>query len=124
MHIYVDACTAMLYCSITFQKSITVARITEVPLVAYLPKCIVQSRVLRPFRFQTGGTVLVGIHHAQLSHYVDFPRILGSIQPYPIFIQICFIRKNGDKLHNIFSCVHQTSMKSNDKAIVVESRYI
>ncbi|KAI0236167.1 Histone deacetylase 11 [Lamellibrachia satsuma] len=40
------------------KKSITVARITQVPHVAHLPKCIVQSQVLRPLRFQTGGTVL------------------------------------------------------------------
>ncbi|KAK2178475.1 hypothetical protein NP493_542g01037 [Ridgeia piscesae] len=38
--------------------SIKVAGITEVPPVALLPNFIVQWRVLRPFRFHTGGTVL------------------------------------------------------------------
>jgi histone deacetylase 11 len=36
-----------------------VAGITEVPPVALLPNFVVQRKVLRPFRFQTGGTVLV-----------------------------------------------------------------
>ena len=37
----------------------TVAQITEVPPVAILPNFIVQRKVLRPFRYQTGGTILV-----------------------------------------------------------------
>ncbi|KAK7499568.1 hypothetical protein BaRGS_00009220 [Batillaria attramentaria] len=40
--------------------SITVAGITEVPPVALLPNFLVQRKVLRPFRFQTGGTILAG----------------------------------------------------------------
>ena len=42
-----------------FQWSIEVAGITEVPPVAILPNFIVQRKVLRPFRYQTGGTILV-----------------------------------------------------------------
>ncbi|CAH1783533.1 unnamed protein product, partial [Owenia fusiformis] len=38
--------------------SVNVASITEVPPVALLPNFIVQKKVLRPFRFQTGGTIL------------------------------------------------------------------
>lgn len=38
--------------------SIEVAGITEVPPVAILPNFIVQRKVLRPFRYQTGGTIL------------------------------------------------------------------
>ncbi|XP_060604311.1 histone deacetylase 11-like, partial [Ruditapes philippinarum] len=38
--------------------SMTVAGITEVPPVALLPNFIVQRKVLRPFRYQTGGTIL------------------------------------------------------------------
>ena len=38
------------------------AGITEVPPVALLPNFIVQKKVLRPFRYQTGGTILVSIH--------------------------------------------------------------
>ncbi|XP_064605024.1 histone deacetylase 11-like isoform X2 [Liolophura sinensis] len=40
--------------------SINVAGITEVPPVACLPNFIVQRKVLRPLRFQTGGTILAG----------------------------------------------------------------
>ncbi|XP_042147844.1 histone deacetylase 11 [Ixodes scapularis] len=35
-----------------------VATVTEVPFVAFLPNCMVQRRVLRPFRYQTAGTIL------------------------------------------------------------------
>jgi histone deacetylase 11 len=41
--------------------SIQVAAVLEVPLVALLPNFIVQWRVLKPLRYQTGGTVLVNI---------------------------------------------------------------
>lgn len=40
--------------------SINVAQITEVPPVALLPNFIVQRKVLRPFRYHTGGTILAG----------------------------------------------------------------
>ncbi|XP_076815297.1 histone deacetylase 11-like isoform X2 [Clavelina lepadiformis] len=38
----------------------SVAKITEVPPVAFLPNFIVQRRVLYPFRLQTGGSILAG----------------------------------------------------------------
>ena len=41
--------------------SINVARVLEVPPVAFLPNFLVQRRVLRPLRCQTGGTILVDI---------------------------------------------------------------
>ncbi|EDV24513.1 uncharacterized protein TRIADDRAFT_25844, partial [Trichoplax adhaerens] len=40
--------------------SITVANIIEVPFVALLPNFVVQKRILKAFRYQTGGTVLAG----------------------------------------------------------------
>ncbi|XP_054716421.1 histone deacetylase 11-like [Uloborus diversus] len=40
--------------------SVNVARITEVPCVSALPNNLVQRKVLRPFRYQTGGTILAG----------------------------------------------------------------
>ncbi|XP_046568110.1 histone deacetylase 11-like isoform X2 [Haliotis rubra] len=40
--------------------SMNVAGITEVPPVALLPNFVVQKRVLRPFRHQTGGSILAG----------------------------------------------------------------
>ncbi|XP_076065917.1 histone deacetylase 11 [Oratosquilla oratoria] len=44
----------------SLKYSVTVARITEVLVVAMFPNSILQSRVLRPFRYQTGGSVLAG----------------------------------------------------------------
>jgi histone deacetylase 11 len=41
--------------------SIQVARVLEVPPVAMLPNFLVQWRVLKPLRYQTGGTILVNI---------------------------------------------------------------
>jgi histone deacetylase 11 len=41
--------------------SIQVARVLEVPPVAFLPNFLIQWRVLKPLRYQTGGTVLVNI---------------------------------------------------------------
>jgi len=40
--------------------SMTVAGITEIPPVALLPNFIVQKKVLRPFRYQTSGTIMAG----------------------------------------------------------------
>ncbi|XP_076330783.1 histone deacetylase 11 isoform X1 [Tachypleus tridentatus] len=37
-----------------------VAQVTEVPFVALFPNFLVQRKVLRPFRYQTGGTILAG----------------------------------------------------------------
>ena len=42
--------------------SVHVARVLEVPPIAILPNFIVQRRVLKPLRYQTGGTVLVNIY--------------------------------------------------------------
>lgn len=33
--------------------------VVEVPPVAILPNFVVQNKMLRPFRYQTGGTILV-----------------------------------------------------------------
>ena len=41
--------------------SIQVARVLEIPPIAMLPNFIVQWRVLKPLRYQTGGTILVNI---------------------------------------------------------------
>lgn len=44
----------------SLRNSVTVAQITELPFVALLPNWLIQRRLMRPFRFQTGGTVLAG----------------------------------------------------------------
>ncbi|XP_030231419.1 histone deacetylase 11 isoform X3 [Gadus morhua] len=40
--------------------SAIVAGITEIPPLMFLPNCLVQRRVLRPLRTQTGGTIMAG----------------------------------------------------------------
>lgn len=42
------------------QWSFVVATITEIPPVIFLPNFLVQRKVLRPLRTQTGGTIMVG----------------------------------------------------------------
>lgn len=42
----------------SLQWSVNVAKVTEVPLVALIPNFLVQRRVLRPLRLQTGGSIL------------------------------------------------------------------
>uniref|UniRef100_A0A7C9DFG1 histone deacetylase n=1 Tax=Opuntia streptacantha TaxID=393608 RepID=A0A7C9DFG1_OPUST len=44
----------------SLKSSVTVASIVEVPPVAMLPNCLVQQKVLHPFRKQVGGSVLAG----------------------------------------------------------------
>ncbi|NWU18477.1 HDA11 deacetylase, partial [Cephalopterus ornatus] len=41
--------------------SFVVATITEIPPVAFLPNFVVQRKVLRPLRTQTGGTIMVSV---------------------------------------------------------------
>jgi histone deacetylase 11 len=41
--------------------SVQVARVLEVPPIAMLPNFLIQWRVLKPLRYQTGGTILVNI---------------------------------------------------------------
>lgn len=40
--------------------SLVVASITEIPPLLFLPNFLVQRRVLRPLRTQTGGTIMAG----------------------------------------------------------------
>ncbi|CAL1529385.1 unnamed protein product [Lymnaea stagnalis] len=50
--------SARYLCSLRW--SLTVAGITEIPPVALLPNFLVQRKVLRPFRYQTSGTIMAG----------------------------------------------------------------
>ncbi|XP_026473943.1 histone deacetylase 11 [Ctenocephalides felis] len=40
------------------KSSLTVSRIAEVPLLMFVPNCLVQSGYLRPMRLQTGGSIM------------------------------------------------------------------
>ena len=52
------ACVNLVLLSF-FQSSTNVAMVVEVPPLAIVPNSVVQSKMLRPFRYQTGGTILV-----------------------------------------------------------------
>uniref|UniRef100_A0A8D2Q4S7 Histone deacetylase 11 n=1 Tax=Varanus komodoensis TaxID=61221 RepID=A0A8D2Q4S7_VARKO len=43
-----------------FQWSFVVATITEIPPVLFMPNFLVQRKVLKPLRTQTGGTIMAG----------------------------------------------------------------
>lgn len=45
------------------QWSLVVATITEIPPVLFLPNFLVQRKVLKPLRMQTGGTIMVGFEY-------------------------------------------------------------
>ena len=45
---------------VAHQSSYNVAMVVEVPLVAALPNSVVHSRMLKPFRYQTAGTIMAG----------------------------------------------------------------
>ncbi|XP_052287071.1 histone deacetylase 11-like isoform X2 [Dreissena polymorpha] len=57
---YIDSLklTSIVEGTVLKEWSINVAGIAEVPPVALLPNFIVQRKLLRPFRYQTGGTIL------------------------------------------------------------------
>ncbi|KRY67136.1 Histone deacetylase 11 [Trichinella pseudospiralis] len=42
----------------TLQWNVLIARIMEVPLLIFFPACVIDRKVLKSFRYQTGGTVL------------------------------------------------------------------
>lgn len=54
-------CSSKQMCVFLFlQWSLVVATITEIPPLVFLPNFLVQRKVLRPLRTQTGGTIMVG----------------------------------------------------------------
>lgn len=52
--------------------SVQVAFVLEVAPIALLPNFIVQWRVLKPLRYQTGGTVLVNIYQKKNTKKITF----------------------------------------------------
>ncbi|KAI3369628.1 hypothetical protein L3Q82_025340, partial [Scortum barcoo] len=57
---YYDSMTCSLQSLISSQWSLVVATITEIPPLLFLPNFLVQRKVLRPLRTQTGGTIMAG----------------------------------------------------------------
>lgn len=63
---YIEKCACDLCPS---QWSLVVATITEIPPVLFLPNFLVQRKVLKPLRTQTGGTIMVGFSFAEKCKY-------------------------------------------------------
>lgn len=57
LHLYFSNQMCVFLC---LQWSLVVATITEIPPLVFLPNFLVQRKVLRPLRTQTGGTIMVG----------------------------------------------------------------
>lgn len=66
------------------QWSLVVATITEIPPLIFLPNFLVQRKVLRPLRTQTGGTIMVGPSE-NLTHTLQNKMILR-----PLDTVLCF----------------------------------
>ncbi|KAF4803901.1 Histone deacetylase 11 [Turdus rufiventris] len=70
LHVFVQQTVQMLHKTMNFlcvsilnfgkEWSFVVATITEIPPVAFLPNFVVQRKVLKPLRTQTGGTIMAG----------------------------------------------------------------
>ncbi|XP_078103796.1 histone deacetylase 11 isoform X5 [Sander vitreus] len=56
----VHLCVLHASLSSTEEWSLVVATITEIPPLLFLPNFLVQRKVLRPLRTQTGGTIMAG----------------------------------------------------------------
>ncbi|GLT57615.1 hypothetical protein SLA2020_305750 [Shorea laevis] len=98
--------------------SATVARITEVPPVALFPNCLVQQKVLYPFRKQVGGTILAaklakeqgwainvggGFHHCSAETGGGF----CAYADISLCIQFAFVRLNISRVMIIDLDAHQ-----------------
>lgn len=64
-----NVCAVLIVC-VSPQWSLVVASITEIPPLLCLPNFLVQRRVLRPLRTQTGGTIMVGIYSPAIHPHV------------------------------------------------------
>lgn len=100
------------------KSSVNVAMIMEVPPVAMLPNCLVQQKVLHPFRMQVGGSILAaklakergwainvggGFHHCSAEKGGGFC-VYADIT---LCIQYAFVRMNISRVMIIDLDAHQ-----------------
>ncbi|KAK9699771.1 hypothetical protein RND81_08G195100 [Saponaria officinalis] len=111
----------------SLKSSSTVASIVEVPPVAMLPNCVVQKKVLHPFRKQVGGSVLAaklakergwainvggGFHHCSADKGGGFC-VYADIS---LCIHFAFIRLNISRVMIIDLDAHQGNGHERDFA--------
>nr|GLL17178.1 histone deacetylase 2 [Ipomoea trifida] len=122
----------------SLKSSINVAMIVEVPPVSVLPNCLVQQKVLQPFRKQVGGTILSaklakergwainvggGFHHCSASKGGGF----CAYADISICIQFAFVRLNISRVMIIDLDAHQGNGHeidfANDRRVYILDMY-
>lgn len=123
---------------ISLKSSLNVSIIVEVPPVALLPNCLVQKRVLYPFRKQVGGSILAaklakergwainvggGFHHCSAEKGGGFC-VYADIS---LCIQYAFVRLNISRVMIIDLDAHQGNGHetdfSNDSRVYILDMY-
>ncbi|WOL09064.1 histone deacetylase 2 [Canna indica] len=126
-----------LYLS-SLQSSTNVAIITEVPPVAIIPNCLVQKKVLYPFRKQVGGSILAaklakeqgwainiggGFHHCSAEKGGGF----CAYADISLCIHFAFVRLNITRVMIIDLDAHQGNGHekdfSNDRRVYILDMY-
>ncbi|GMH12365.1 hypothetical protein Nepgr_014206 [Nepenthes gracilis] len=122
----------------SLKTSLHVATIIEVPPVAMLPNCVVQQKVLYPFRKQVGGTILAaklakergwainvggGFHHCSAEKGGGF----CAYADISLCIHFAFVRLNISRVMIIDLDAHQGNGHeadfSNDRRIYILDMY-
>ncbi|CAI9093665.1 OLC1v1029223C2 [Oldenlandia corymbosa var. corymbosa] len=122
----------------SLKRSSSVAVIVEVPPVAVLPNCLVQQKVLRPFRKQVGGTILAaklaqergcainvggGFHHCSAERGGGFC-VFADIS---LCIHFAFVRLNISRVMIIDLDAHQGNGHemdfANDRRVYILDMY-
>ncbi|XP_071692751.1 histone deacetylase 2 isoform X1 [Rutidosis leptorrhynchoides] len=95
----------------SLKSSLTVSIITEVPPVAVFPNCLVQKKVLYPFRKQVGGTVLA----AKLANERGYAINVGGG-----FHHCCADRGGGFCVYaDISLCIHYAFIRLNISRVMI-----
>ncbi|BFZ10907.1 hypothetical protein BsWGS_13946 [Bradybaena similaris] len=90
--------------------SVNVARITEVAILLFLPNFLVQSKVLKPLRFQTSGTIMAArlaiergwaINIGGGFHHCSADRGGGFCAYADITLAVKFAMEHYDKVTNV-----------------------
>ncbi|XP_020583632.1 histone deacetylase 2 isoform X2 [Phalaenopsis equestris] len=120
------------------KSSVNVSMIIEVPPVAMLPNCLVQQKVLHPFRLQVGGSILAaklakergwainvggGFHHCSAEKGGGFC-VYADIT---LCVQYAFVRLNISRVMIIDLDAHQGNGHetdfSNDRRVYIMDMY-
>ena len=85
--------------SLPLQSSYNVAFVVEVPPVALLPNFVVQNRMLKPFRYHTGGTIMAGKLAKERGWAINIGKWFNFIIntcTFAMFLAVCSLLTNID----------------------------